>query len=114
MCQPLGSLCHNQPLWEALLEHLKIGTDCRALDNGLSLFKYLIKKLIGTSDNFNTLLNVLCNILLQQPVVEMNDADGVGAELKALGKKSNDVLPIWPLPFLACPSEPGIHSGIRP
>lgn len=71
----LGSLCHNQLLWEALLEHLKIGTDCGALDNGLSLFKYLFKKLIGTSDDFNA----LCNIFLQQPVVEMIDADGVGA-----------------------------------
>lgn len=75
----MGSLRHNQPFWEALLEHLKIGTDCRALDNGLSLFKYLINKLIGTSDNFNTLLNVPCNVFLQQPVVKMIDADRVGA-----------------------------------
>lgn len=88
-CQPLGSLCHNQPLWEALLEHLKIGTDCRALDNGLPLFKYLIRKLIGTSDNFNPLLNALCNIFLQQPVVEMIDADfGVGARwVESIGEK---------------------------
>jgi len=38
----------------------------------------------------------------------------VHTELKALGKKSNDVLPIWPLPSLACPAEPGIQAGIRP